>query len=128
MEHQCARIPVHAQFQHLAQDQQVVASVDALVDAAIDPGGDVVEQRRTRGRGRMPVDSLELIAAGLGEAMGQVLLAVCQDVGAERAGRLDRGPARRASWRGETTTSGGSSETDMNDPQTSALDAPASPR
>ena len=66
-EEQQRRPVAHAQVEHLPDDQFVVTGVVDQLHPAVDPGQAALDERGAGGRRRVPVDALELVAAGHGE-------------------------------------------------------------
>ena len=127
MEYERAAVAQAAQLEHLAQHQPVVPGLVALVDPAVDPGGDAVEQRGAGRRRRRPGDAGELVSAGGGEPAWRAPPAP-RPGRWRRTYRPPRSPASSLrSSRAQTATSGGSSETDMNEPTTRPLGCSGSP-
>ena len=128
MEDERTTVTLDAQLEHLAEHEPMVASFRLLVDAAIDPGGDLPPRslarrssapapRRHRRicRRRRPRSARASCSCTPARTFAQNV--PCASIAGQLVEVFD----------GETATSGGSSETDMNEPQTRPLGAAGSP-
>ena len=94
----------------------VVTGVGDGVDVAVDPGQHAVEQRRTRAGGPSSRARRTCRRPCVAKTPADVLLVLGEDVHAERPGRLDAAARTTRPWSGKKPTSGGSSDTEANEP------------
>src|SRR5436190_24025120 len=94
-EEQGPALVLEREVEDAGDGDDVVAPVDLLFDASLDPTEGAVEDGGSGGRAGRPAHAAVLVGAAGGEAAAHRLLVLGEDVHAELLGRLDAGPRRR---------------------------------